>query len=373
MGLRVCAVIRDVRSRVFDLVGEAKEMCRKFHMDGTAQLESNSQRLQCLAQELVDGDAQLRRLLESVRSVGCTASRVVEAEAGVRAAKRTLIGELTANARREKQLRDLVRRVRASEASTTELAGAGTSNAAESTSAAASSSSVGAAAPTPPEDGENAGVPLRELLRYARRIGASTSHQPNQPWRVFPLPAQMKDSILHHPERFAVKRQAANLADAAAEAVEAAPAKLPRLDVDGVLGARSAAAAEAAAAANPHDATPVRVACGLCALTTAAARSTPHAHTHASVRSFVALLAKKGVRLPAPRLVPPLWHLTGRSAVVVDQLDSTKCLRRSILLLFFCSFCFPRALLADAESRLSHQDCATERAREECTLTKRFG
>jgi hypothetical protein len=265
LGLRVCAAIRDVRSRVFDLVGETKEMCRKFHMDGTAQLESNSQRLQCLAQELVDGDVQLRQLLESVRAVGCTASRVVEAEAGVRAAKRKLIGELTANARREKQLRDLVRRVRASEASTTELAGGsaaagGLRNVVEPASAAGAAATA-AAAPAG-DDGGDAGVPLRELLRYARRIGASTSHQPNQPRRVFPLPAQMKDSILHHPERFAVKRQAANMTgpggDGAAGVKGGAAAKVPRPDGDGEASAAAAAAAAAAGEGTPHDPMTVR-------------------------------------------------------------------------------------------------------------------
>ena len=256
VGFRVCQALNDMEMLVFRLVKETKSVCRTHHRD-SAQLQSSSQRLQTIAQELAMSDVRLTELLTEVAEVGLIAGRVEAAEAAIQTSKQKMFGELAANAKIETQLRELVARVRENE-----KVDAGRETSRETTVPAASSSSSASASFLR----TSSPIAVRDLLRYAKRIGTATALQPNQPPGIYPEAEQMKKSILHHPERFAVKKRRAG--DMAKDVHAGGGAlRLSSLNFganldndDGGGGAASATTA------TPHSAaaTPVRLSCAIC-------------------------------------------------------------------------------------------------------------
>lgn len=186
LGPRVCGTLQEMEHAVYRLLHAAKIMCRT-HQKEVAQLQTHGQQLQNFAVAVEEAAAQLDTFLPEIEEVSAIAARIEAADASISAAKGKVFEELAANAKLEQKMRNLVAKVRRSESGGADVIGIQNS------------------------DSTTAPVPVRvdDLLQYSRRIGASTSLQPNQPAALYPDVAEMKQSILHHPEQFAVKKRRA--------------------------------------------------------------------------------------------------------------------------------------------------------------------
>jgi len=214
LGTRVVVGIRRLEAAIANFIREAGVMRRTRHRD-TVQLSSSAQKLQDAAFGVVNSELDLQELFREVHVVEIAARRIEKIEADIAAAKAIMFRELADNEQRERKLRASISRVRASEAATL------------SRELANDDELITADNPAPR-------VNLTRLLQYAKRIGRSTSLQHGQPPTLFPDAEEMKDSILHTPLSFAVKRKAvdtdkgtphkkANQTDVADDAAAAKP------------------------------------------------------------------------------------------------------------------------------------------------------
>ena len=216
LGPRVCGTLQEMEHAVYRLLHAAKIMCRT-HQKEVAQLQTQGQQLQSFAVAVEEAAAQLNTFLPKIEEVSAIAARIEAADTAIASAKGKIFKELAANAKLEQKMRNLIEKVSRSE-----------SGGADATGLAENNQHSASAAPVP--------VHVDDLLQYARRIGASTSLQPNQPAALYPDVTEMKHSILHHPEQFAVKKRRApgssdmQHSDSRSDNVDRV--KVPRLESD---------------------------------------------------------------------------------------------------------------------------------------------
>ena len=213
LGPRVCIVLNEMQRLVTLLLREATAMCRAHHKDAT-QLQTSSQRLQSIAQLVARSSADLNALMKEVGEVEEVAKRIEKTETDIQTVKQKVFSQIENDEKRAKELRELVRTLRQRE------------KIMAATSVDATGGLLGGG------NGVASGIPLDELLRYAKRITNATTLRPNYYGDLIPTnhpsAEDMKRSILHDPKKFAVVQQQQPNAAAAASGGGAVP---PQLDL----------------------------------------------------------------------------------------------------------------------------------------------
>lgn len=226
LGSCVCAALDELDVMLSKVLHETRLMCRTQYR-GTTQLQTSCQRVQSLMQECLLRHARLSHYLEKVRETQNVVARIKSTETAITVSKQEVFTKLGLNAKQERKVRDLVRKVRTKEKEY--LVHAQRSNHKIVYNTAEDSLICKTKTNNPAnfdsfahtQKAGNAGVSLSKILAYAKRIGRATSLQPFQETNVYPEETEFKNSILHRPKLFSVEQYVNSSASTNSKATKA--------------------------------------------------------------------------------------------------------------------------------------------------------